>query len=155
MPPKRKPLSEDQKRQLEYYGGLNMSLFKCGQLIGGPSDRKLREEMLKDSSVREAYERGRAKVGGQARHTLLEMALGVKNKDKDKEKKPWKIEPDFRALKLWCETQEDFKTTSLVEVSGINGKPIESTTVLSKDQIRARLKRLRQINKLTDDDGDD
>ena len=137
MPQKpRRQLTDQEIKLLEKYCALRLPMSViCNLLEMG--ETPILDQVKKRDEVRRAFYGGRAKATTEVHRTLFEMATKDKN---------------FQALKFWCMTREEgFKLKSTLELSGPDGKPIESRE-LTKDELKARVMQLRHQNDLTSDE---
>jgi len=129
--------------------------------IMGMSKETFERRVKKDSALRDAIEKGRANASGTIRNTLYRMAttdreiveettIGVGPKARKVVKKK-KVGPDVNALRFWCETQEGFKRTEKLELSGPGGKPVEVSKI-SPEERKEILKKYNEKLALTEDE---
>lgn len=130
MKHKRK-LTPEELDLIEGCSALNMPYDQMAVLL--KTSASTFDRMIKTyPALREALARGRTRGSRHARTTLYTMATGSpEQKLRDKETgEVTKIipakEPDFQALKFWCQTQEGFRSADRLELTGANGAPLHS-----------------------------
>lgn len=151
MPRRQKrKLTEKEIHQLEGWSAIRIPFEHMAALLDmGTTD--LREAINKNDTIRRAIDQGRAKAKTMVHRTLYERAVGRKAYKNEEGVIVPEIPVDFQALRFWCQTQEQMRTTEKLELSGPEGGPIENTQV-SKEELKARLLALRAANDLTDDE---
>jgi hypothetical protein len=149
-------LTSEQLKALEGMSKVRLPVDMMAAILG--ISKSTLERLTKgDAAVREAISRGRANASGLVRNTLFRLAtekVEVVEKTvegKNVKTKTYTREPDMRAMELWVTTQEGFKRTDKLEVTGPDGGPIE-TTELSKKERAAAIKALDKKLRLTEDE---
>lgn len=133
-----KALTPKELEQLEQMAAINLPQGKIAAILR-ISESTL-ERMLKSTpAVREAYDLGRARASHNVRAVLFKMAtresvekevieitVDQNGKEIKREKKSHRkaVDPKFEATKFWCETQEDFKRTDVIETPGYTGPQV-------------------------------
>ena len=163
LTPKKKPLrllNAEELERLQYLSGLRIPIEKLAPLFKNAAGQCLTKDALDEIISRQvaaqnALEKGRALASSNIKSTLFQLASGEENPEAIQKKKgKWKERPDFRALQYWCDTQEGFKRTLAVEMSGVDGAPIQTQEVaLTKEQLAETMRRIKEA--LPDDLDDD
>ncbi len=128
---KKKILTPEQLIQLEAYAGIRLPNEHISVLLGFSKDT-LERLAKKDAAVHAAIERGRSKSSGKVYNTLYSQAVGKPAYTDEKGTYHPAVPVNFNALKFWCQSQEGFKTTTVVEVKDENEK-------LTDEQAKAKL----------------
>lgn len=124
-PPQRRKLDEKELDHLEWLAGIRLpqdemaSAFKNAK--GEPMTPNSFEDLLRTQpAARHAIAKGRQKSKVNVRDTLFQMAVGQRKLDPvtGRATNEWKRAPDIQALKFWCATQEQMRTTDRVEHFG-------------------------------------
>lgn len=145
---KARMLTEDEIKLLEQYSALRLPMDTISTLLKIDL-MALRRLIKKHDNVRAALEEGRAKASTKVRQTLYLLATGLQDKNGH-----YNRQPEFQALKFWFHTQENVeRPIQKIEISGPQGMPIQ-TKEMTKDELKAWVKKLREVNDLTDEDED-
>lgn len=119
--------------------------------------------MKYNTALRKAMNEGRAQVSANVRGSLYERAMQSRTIKKKKFETKWnpekkefqkicteeheiEIPANDALLQFWCNTQEDFKVKTGIEISGPGGRPIEAKDV-SPEDIKKELEKLRKLTK--------
>lgn len=164
----KKKLDDKDIKQIEYLSGIRVPMEHIAGAIGVSKDT-LERMVKKNDAVRAAIDTGRSKATTKVRGTLYSEATGsrpvvkmipILNDDGTvKRDKRGQIQyeeevisqgkpPDIQALKFWCETQEGFKRTEVVEMVGRDGGPVKIQN-LSDEELEAELEAARKLAKAT------
>lgn len=114
----RRVLSTDELKLFEKYAAIRLPLEQVAALFDMSIDT-LKRIMQKQDAARASWDQGRAKASSTARSTLWQKAFDQKN---------------FQAMKFWCQTQEGFKTTDVVEIKGLEASNITDEELKERTQ---------------------
>lgn len=140
MPQVKKPprrFTPEEIERLKGYSAIRLPIHQIAALFK-VSLTWFEEIVKKDAAARNAISEGRASASHNFRVRLYQKAV---------------TEGDVQAMKFWAVTQEGFRTTESIELSGPNQQPIEIRTELSdltSEQLAAQIRILKA--KLADED---
>jgi hypothetical protein len=119
---KKRVLDEKELKQLEGMAAIRLPLDQIATLLGFGSERALSLYLARDTAARLRMNEGRGKAAANFRQTAYALAM--------------KSGPQqMRAVEFWGRTQEGFKTTDAIELSGPSGGAIE-TKDMSKEEVQ-------------------
>lgn len=129
----RRKFTKDDLQKIEAMYSYDLATEHIAALLD-LSDTWYCQLLKKDAALQFAKRLGKAKASLKVKRKLWEkIELG-----------------DMRAIELYLKSKENYTTTNKMELSGPEGKPIESTEV-SMEELKARVLALRKANDLTDD----
>lgn len=127
-PPKRRQFNEEELKHLKWLASIRLpqdimaSFFKNAK--GDPMTPMAFDEVLRtQAAARHAFHEGTIRSKVDARGTLFRMAMGEPEVVAGKPTGRWIREPNWNALKFWCETQEGMKRAEKLEVTGLDKLP--------------------------------
>lgn len=132
---KRRKLTPDEIRQLETMSGLRLPTHQIAAILG-LSKTHLEVLIKKDDAARNAVEMGRAVASTTVRQRAYEQAIGG----------------NTTMLIFWLKTQEGFRETDRLELSGPNGGPIESTRELTPEMRQKKIEKYKKLLESTEDE---
>ena len=128
----RRELSEKDIEQLKTMSAYRIPFRAIANILGFKSPSQLDEIIKKTPAARQAVEDGRANSTAKAYQTLYSMATSGKN---------------FPALAFWLKTQEGVREVDRIELTGKDGKPLESAT-MTREELAASIAKRRKIEHL-------
>ena len=146
----RRRLTDEEIIKIEAWSAIRIPMESMAALLN-MAVSQLENEINRRPEIQQAIASGRAKGKLKPVRTLYERATGREAYTDEKGKFHEAIPVDFQALKFWLQTQEGFKTSDKVEISGPNGAPIE-TKECTREELEARLLLLKKQNELTSDE---
>lgn len=167
----RRTLTREEIIQVEGWSKIRLPVYTMAGLLG-ISKQTLIDIIAKSDTVSQAIQRGRD-IGKQAvTNTLFMLATmereveevteevygtgkyndkGEQIMQKRVKRLKKKIQPDPASLKFWLQTQEGFKITESIELTGKDGGPIQTQEVMQSEEdilaaIMASRKRVTEMS---------
>lgn len=135
-----KELTPKDIEQLEKMGSMGMPIYQMAYLLGMHTET-LRRWIKKIPEAQRAMELGKATSSYNVRATLYNMASSGDN---------------FQATKFWLKTQEGFRETDRLELTGKDGEEIKVMNKIDRAKIVKRYKKmLDDAEEMLEDLGED
>lgn len=104
--------------------------YMCSQIINPDTNKPLSKKTL-ESAFKAELERGASEANAMVAQSLFKKAIGSG-------------QGSVAAAVWWEKTRSGKKDTSRVEHTGADGKPLESTTVMTENDIAAIASKVRE-----------
>lgn len=144
--PKQTKFTEEQIRQIKQMAQVKLPTIQMASILGMSHDT-FERRMKKDPAARASLEKARDAGSLKLRATLYNMAMGT---PADPLQGRLAVPPDFQAAKFWAQTQEGFKTADRLEVTGADGKPVQTEDVTPEER-KAKVASLAAKLKIIED----
>jgi len=148
---RKKPFTPEQIDMIEKMASVRMPMVTIAGFLDVSKDC-LEKRAKKDKVLQAAIDKGRTKGTMKVYQTAFQLATGYKRAREvfDQEKGKMKtlyedVPPDPVMLKFWLKTQEKWRETDRLELTGKDGAPLTVATLPAADRKReiARLEGLR------------